>query len=227
MLKVRLFRAIDDLESCKRFSEGHAQILKEFGVSKVTSANNDWFYNPGVYVLDVFFDDEPEPVAGVRIHIANENPMPMQKAIEMVDTRINDLVDLLKTKGHVAELCGLWNAKKMAGQGIASYILMRAGISVAPLLNIKTMMALCAQHTYQISIDKGFETEISVGNSGAFNYPKLDLVATAIVIKDVINLPLAKFDERILIEELRINPNLQRFEHTSKIDLNVQYDLNL
>src|SRR4051812_8758771 len=109
MFKVRVFRAIDDIESCKRFSEEHANILKEYGVNKVTSANNDWYFNPGVFVIEVFFNDDNNPIAGVRIHIANKNPMPMQRAIEMVDTRINNLVGQYQIQGHVAELCGLWN----------------------------------------------------------------------------------------------------------------------
>ena len=51
MLKIRAFKAVDDLESCKRFAEGHANVLRDYGVTKVTSSKNDWFFNPEVYVV--------------------------------------------------------------------------------------------------------------------------------------------------------------------------------
>ena len=56
MLSIRVFRAIDDLKSCEKFAEGHANVLKDYGVTKVTSARTDWFFNPGVYV--VLVEDE-------------------------------------------------------------------------------------------------------------------------------------------------------------------------
>jgi hypothetical protein len=104
---------------------------------------------------------------------------------------------------------------------------MRAGISLTAQLHLHTLFALCAPHTYQISVDKGFETESSIGNEGTFIYPKLDLIATSIIIKDLKNIPAALPEERALITELRENPTIKRTEHGPKGDLEIQYDLRL
>ena len=93
MLKVRIFRAIDDLESCKLFAEGHANVFRDYGVTKVTSAKNDWFYNPNVYVVMVETEDGSEVVGGERIHLVGSGiPLPIEEAVSIVESRIFALV---------------------------------------------------------------------------------------------------------------------------------------
>jgi len=38
MFTFKAFRAIDEPEICDQFIEGHANVLKEYGVTKVTSS---------------------------------------------------------------------------------------------------------------------------------------------------------------------------------------------
>ena len=52
-IKMRAFKAIDDLEACKKFAIGHRQVLESYGVPKVTSSNDQWFFDDGVFVLVV------------------------------------------------------------------------------------------------------------------------------------------------------------------------------
>ncbi len=225
MLTLRTFRAIDDLDSCKIFAEGHAKVLLDYGVTKVTSSSTAWFFNPAVYVVIAELMDTNEPVGGIRIHIADgKTHLPMEDAVAIVDSKIYDLVSKYQPEG-TAELCGLWNSKSTAGMGIGSYILMRAGLSIAPSYNLSTIFALCAPHTLKISVDKGFEIEKSIGNEGSFIYPKLDLIATSIIIKDVKNLPLALPSERQSIFELRKMPKLTRVEGGLKKQMEVYYNL--
>lgn len=225
MLLIRTFRAIDDLESCKRFAQGHASVLLDYGVSKVTSSSTDWFFNPSVYVMIAEKTDTGEPVGGIRIHIADGNTcLPMESAISLVDESVYDLIRRYTPEG-TAELCGLWNSKSTAGLGIGSFYLMRAGISAAPGLGLTTLFALCAPHTLKISVEKGFEVERSIGNEGTFIYPKLDLVATSIMIRDLQNLPLALPADREIILDLRKRPIQVRIEQGPKGDMPISYHL--
>ncbi len=226
MIKIRAFRAIEDLDSCKSFAEGHANVLRDYGVSKVTSSSTDWFYNPAAYVMIAENKETGETVGGIRIHIADGvTRLPMEDAIAIVDTRVYDLIAGYIPVG-TGELCGLWNAKSVAGYGLGSYFLMRVGISVTNQLNLPTLFALCAPHTLQISVEKGFEKETSIGNEGTFIYPKLDLVATSIIIKNTKDLPGALASERDLVFELRDNPNITRMEHGPKGSIEISYNLN-
>ena len=227
MLKLKAFRAIDDEVSCKLFVEGHGNVLRDYGVTKITSANADWTQNPSVYVILATNKHTHEAVGGVRIHIADGvTPLPLENAISIVDERVFDLVKKYIPIG-TGELCGLWNARSVAGLGLGSYFLMRAGISLTHQLKLPTLFALCAPHTYEISIQKGFETEKSIGKEGTFIYPKLDLIATSIIIKDTANLPLAIPEEKDLIFELRDNPHITRTEVGPKGAIEIEYDLQL
>jgi hypothetical protein len=225
MLRIRSFKAIDDPDSCKLFAEGHAKVLLDYGVTKVTSSSTDWFYNPSVYAMIAERSDTQEIVGGIRIHVADgKTQLPMEDAISIVDKRVYNLIQEYTPEG-TGELCGLWNSKTTAGLGIGSFYLMRAGISAAYRLNLTTLFALCAPHTLKISVEKGFEVEKSIGKEGTFIYPKLDLVATSIIIKDLENLPYAIVKERDLIMELRETPKLVRTEDAPKGDMQIFYDL--
>lgn len=227
MLTVRAFRAIDDLDSCMRFAHGHAKVLLDYGVTKVTSSSNDWFYNSAVYVIVAELEETGEIIGGVRVHIADGvTRLPMEDAVYIVDRKVYGLIDQYLENG-TAELCGLWNSKITAGWGIGSYVLMRAGISLVPQLNLGSLFALCAPHTLKISIEKGFEVETSIGNEGTFIYPKLDLIATSIIIREPVQLPLALPVERDIITELRINPFLTQKDFNYQKKLHIKYHLNL
>jgi hypothetical protein len=102
---------------------------------------------------------------------------------------------------------------------------MRAGISLIPQLKLSSLFALCAPHTLKISIEKGFEVETSIGNQGTFIYPKLDLVATSIIIKDPFTLPLALPDEKKIIFELRDNPEMTGI--VPKNNTEISYNLTI
>lgn len=185
MLKIRVFRAIDDLESCKRFAEGHANVLRDYGVTKVTSSKNDWFYNPDVYVAIVETIDTGIVVGGERIHIVNgKYPLPIEEAVSVVEKRIYDLVASYANNKVTGEICGLWNARAIAGRGV-SILLTKLGVAMAHMLKMDSLFVLCAPYTVAMCQTAGFQIETSIGNKGTFIYPKLDLVATALVVKDI------------------------------------------
>ena len=77
------------------------------------------------------------------------------------------------------------------------------------------------------TLQKGFEIEEKIGNNGTFFYPKLDLVATLAVLKDVKNLPLALKEERDYIIDLRKNLVSERVEETPKGKIEITYNLKI
>lgn len=185
MLNVRVFKAIDDHESCVRFAEGHSNVLRDYGITKVTSAKNDWFYNPDVYVVMVETQEGNEVVGGERIHLVNgSNPLPIEEAISIVEKGIYPLVASYADGKITGELCGLWNAKAIAGCGV-SILLTKLGVALAHILKMDSLFVLCAPYTVAMCESAGFQIETSIGNHGTFVYPKLDLVATALVVKDM------------------------------------------
>jgi hypothetical protein len=227
MLKVKLFRAIDDLESCKRFAEGHGNVLRDYGVTKVTSAKHDWFYNPGVYVALVLSEDESEVYGGERVHLAHEDfPLPIESAVGIVDPNIYSLVKTYKDRGLTGELCGLWNAKNIAGKGVA-ILLTKVGVAIAKVLRMDSLFVLCAPYTVSMCQQAGFEIETSIGNQGTFYYPKLDLIATSLLIKDLDNLPHADPEFRKQIFDHVNKPLSISVESGPKGSIEVQLNLSL
>jgi len=168
-----------------QFAEGHANVLKDYGITKVTSSRNDWYDNPAVYVAIVENEETGEIVGGERIHLVNGvNPLPIQDAISIVDEKVHTLVAHYSDQKITGELCGLWNSKSIAGRGV-SYFLTKLGVAMAHTLGMDSLFVLCAPYTVSMCQDAGFEIETSIGNQGTFVYPKLDLIATALVVKDM------------------------------------------
>ena len=227
MFRFKAFRAIDEPERCEKFVRGHADVLRQYGVTKVTSSNNDWAFNPFVYVVTVEMEDTGEVVSGLRIHIAHpDHPLPMEMAVSQVDHKVFGLVKSYSVEG-TGEVSGLWNSKSISGYGVGAVLLIRAGIAIVSQLKLGSLLALVAEYTLKPSLQKGFEIELGIGNSGTFFYPKLDLVATSIVMKDPYSLPKADQEEREIIQNLRSNLKCSKMETGPRGEFLVDYDLVL
>lgn len=185
MLSIRVFRAIDDTASCKIFAQEHAKILQEYDITKITSFQSQWFYNPDVYVIIV--SKGSEIIAGERIHLANmDYPLPIEQAILQVFKKTYKHKPLINyPKNAVAgELCALWSKKEMEGYGL-SVLLTKIGVATAHLLHISRLFLLCSPHTVEMCRYSGCEIDTTIGNEGTFLYPNPDLIATAVVLKDM------------------------------------------
>ena len=202
-------------------------MLEDIGV-KVTSGKNDWVDDPFVYVMVVEdTSNANEILGGVRLHVANhKTEMPMVEAIAKVDNRIYAEIDKL-IDGGTAEICGIWNSRKIMGLGLGAIYLMRSSIALAPQIGLDSMLSFASRATRQRGYEKGFEPFTVVGNQGEFNYPKLDLIATAVVCYDPMELHLATEKERTEIFKLRNKLNFRATETWPKGEFDLEYRLKL
>lgn len=226
-LKFRAFRAVDDRLACERYLEGHQHVLKVFDIAHITSAKPVWIDNPNCYIimLESLYGDKV--YGGARIQIADGiHSLPIEDAIAGLDDNVTQLI-AEKSREGTGELCGLWNSREVAGYGLGSIFLGRTSIAVVSQLNINSLFALCAPATLRNCLKSGFEIERSLGNRGAFNYPKSDLIATALIMNDPIGLSKTLPSEREFILDLRNTPNQLRVETTLRGSLSIEYDLSI
>jgi len=225
--KIRAFKSPDDVETSLRYVEGHRKVLESYGVKKVTSASVDWLHDPQTYVVLVESEDGEKIYGGGRIQIrSNEMKMPMEDAIAKIDKGIYQYVDNIGNES-IAEFCGLFNSKEVAGYGIGSIFLGRIGVAIATQVEVKYLMALCSPATLRNCARVGFEIIRDLGKNGTFYYPKEGLVATALIIKDIVNLPGANEEERERIFDLRENPIQEAIEKGPKGEMDIIYHTKL
>ncbi|MDB5013536.1 MAG: hypothetical protein JWQ25_1738 [Daejeonella sp.] len=226
-VRLRAFRAIDDPEACERFIEGHTHVLTSIGVTKVTSSKNEWMHNPAAFVLIVESLDGKKVYGGARVHAAGgTQPLPIEEATGTLDPAIYDLVWQYAQEG-TGELCGLWNSREIAGYGVGSIFLSRACVAIATQIGLKTLFALCAPYTVNMGFNSGYVIETSIGNDGTFYYPKLDLIATTMILKDADTLNLAIDEERNAVFSLRQYLNITRNEVLRKKEIEIHYKIEI
>lgn len=227
MLRIRAFNAPDDQNAGERFVYGHRKVLEDLGV-KVTSSKSDWIDDPFVYVMVVEdLEKDNEVVGGTRLHVSHENGiLPMEEAIGRVDDKIYGEVAKLREAG-TAEIAGIWNSRSIMGLGLGAKFVMRSAIALSEQIGLQTMLSFASKATRSRGYEKGFEAFKNVGDNGEFNYPKLDLIATAVICYDLVNLPLATEFERNEILKLREKLNFTTQEEWPKGTFDLEYHLRM
>lgn len=219
------FRAIDEPELCQKFIDGHSSLLKDLGINKLTSADARWCNNPYAYVLLVKTKNGNKYIAGARLEIkSNATDLPVEEALEDFDTSIIDYVQNIRKDGDVGEICGLWISKDFLGIGLA-VILLRADLSLALPLNVKTLLFLCSDDTKRMLKRMGCTIETKLGNNGTFYYPKMDLIATFMIIENIRDLNTATEEDRMKIYSLGNSPNQTCIENTPNCNIKVEYKM--
>ena len=226
-LRIRAFRAVDDLAACQRYVKGHMEVLQRYGITMITSANIEWFINPNVVVIAAESLDGKEMYGGMRIHLyGGSQALPIEDAVGKLDNSIYGMVKE-RSKLGTGEFCGMWNSRGVAGLGI-SYVLTSAGTSVISQLGCDTMFVLCAEYTVHMVERVGFKVISELGNNGTFYYPKLNLVATAL-IKKYKDFSGADPTETELIKGLRARQKqrLSVLPYLRNEALDVEFDLDI
>lgn len=225
MIIIRAFRAPESPQTCEKFIEGHRRLLElHYGIIKVTSAQNEWVHHKNTIVIVAENEDGSKVYGGARIQIADgEVPLPIETAIGKFDPKIHDMIIPYKT----SELCGLWNSMEVAGLGIGSVFMVRSGVAVSLLNQVDTVFMLCAPVTVKMGKRVGGDLETSLGDKGYFIYPKEDLIATVLTIKDTKTLSTALETEREKIFTLAKNPNMQITEQGPRASIEIDYQLSI
>jgi len=224
VVRLRVFRAVDDPAACELFVEGHTQVLTNIGVTKVTSSKHEWIKNPAAFVIIVESMDGTKIYGGARIHVAGgSEPLPIEQATAAMDSAVIDLVWKYAQHG-TGEICGLWNSREIAGYGIGSIFLTRAAVAIVTQIGLTSLFALCAPYTVAMAESVGYRKETSIGNDGTFYYPKMDLLATTMLHDNIGTLVNAQEEERSAIFKLRENLNTIRTEVLRKKSIEIHYE---
>ncbi|MCE7054859.1 hypothetical protein LZF95_09260 [Algoriphagus sp. AGSA1] len=224
-VRVRVIRVVEDAEATEKYIAGHLKVLESYGVTKVTSADRSWVNNPHTYLILFESMDDFRVLGGGRVQLKSKGyPLPLEEAISEVDPGIMSYMSQFGEL-EVAEYCGLWNSKEVAGYGIGSIYLVKVGVAIAAQFGLKKLMALCSPATVRISKKVGYEVIDSLGDNGTFLYPKEGLIATVLAIDDIENLPFADSNEREFIFQLRDNVVHQKLETGPKGEMLVLFDL--
>src|SRR3546814_764545 len=228
MIQIRTFKAPDDPEACDKFIVGHQKLLEIFGISKITSNRQDWVDDEKTIVILVEDKDTHAVYGGARVQmVSNQFSLPIETAIGKYDERIYEMINQDQIRGGTCEICGLWNSREVAGMGIGSYILSRVGVAITKQLPVVSLFVLCAPITVKMGLRLGCTVERELGNEGLFYYPKDDLIATVMRLKDINDLSLATDLERGKILSLRQEPHQLVVERGPKGSFEVEYNLSI
>jgi len=159
--------------------------------------------------------------------VSGKYSLPIETALGKYDEGIYEMVKTDHLSGGTCELCGLWNSREVAGMGIGSYILSRVGAAIASQLLVRSIFVLCAPITVRMGKRVGAVIEKSLGNDGLFFYPKDDLIATAMRLRDINDLSNADPQEQEKILSLRMNPHQFIMERGPKGVFEVEYNLEI
>ena len=221
---LRSFRAIEYPEVCELFLKGHVQVLTDYGITNITTNNRHWIEMKNVFVVVAFNEDKTKLLGGVRVHIADgKEELPLEKAIGKMDPRVHNIISNYIDKG-TGEICGLWNAKEVAGIGI-SLILVRSGISIVNQINLTSLFTICADYSLPMVKKVGFTIEDSIGKNGEFVYPNENYIARVLRKMNAITLDSADALDRKRMLSLRDEP-IQLFNEIGPRG-EVQVDYNL
>jgi hypothetical protein len=223
MLKIRYFYPLDERSVCLEYIEGHRKVLEDYGILNITSYNKDWVEHPFTY--GVIAELNGKLVGGIRVQVADGNtPLPVENAVGKMDAQVYDLVVKHLLDGGTGELCGLWNSKDVAGQGI-SILLVRAAISIVNQLRFRTLLGICAEYSLPMFTRVGFVVDRSLGNNGDFIYPTAEYLAKVVGIMNAETLATSTDYDRMRMLELRAHPRTIVMESGPKGSFEVEYDL--
>ena len=201
---IRLLRSVDHPHIARQYAREQTEVLKNFGVNGIASANQPWQTDPNTFMFVAEDSATGEMVAGMRLDRESDRKrIPMLEALTKISEEFKDVVDNVKPAG-LAEGCGWWVKEGYAGMGLPG-VLLRAGISVSPRLGISYIFGFPHQHTRKIMSKFGFIAIDVVGENGSFMYPD-DRYKSTVVELNTRTLHTTPRQERDRILFLRSEP---------------------
>jgi hypothetical protein len=221
--RFRAFKAANELQTCLKFKEEHQNVLKDYGITNVTSNNDAWMYDPAMFCIVA--EQNRKIVGGVRLQISTRRgSLPVEAAIGKMDELIYTVVDRYRNAGGIAELCALWNARGVAGTGI-SKVLVRTGVAAAIQLPVKSLLSICADYTIAMFQEAGFREVKELSRKNGYPYPNNTYQARVLKVEDSGFLTQAGHYAGERIKSLRESPIQQHIETDLNRPLKADYDL--
>ncbi|HEY8403864.1 MAG TPA: hypothetical protein VIK71_04570 [Flavobacteriales bacterium] len=222
---IRAFKATDDYEACMEFYKGHTQVLADYGIKNLNTAQPEWITNDNVYVV-IATDESGEVVGGLRVHkYAGDQNIPLIDALKDIEPRIIDLFEA-SLPLSTAEVCGLWNSRKVFGKGI-SPLLCFCSVVVVKKIGLKDFYCFSAPYTEKMIRTNGLINIESIGDKGRFNYPTEQYISIVLYNPDVDKLEYAHEYNKSRILSLYENPNQTFIEQGGRTKIEVTYSLSL
>lgn len=224
-LTFRAFRAINEIDTCLKFVEEHRNVLRDYGIANVTTNTDQWMHNSNIYCITAESVTDKKIVGGIRLQLSDiQYKLPVELAIGEMDSNIYNIIENYRDNGGIAEICALWNAKAVAGQGV-SLLLVRAAVALANQLKTVTLVCICADYTLKMFQQVGFVVNNSLGLQGEFPYPNATYTARVLGLLNVITFDNANECDRQRIQSLCDHPNQQIIEKGTYQDIMVDYNL--
>src|SRR5688572_21284352 len=90
--RFRAFKATNELQTCLKFKEEHQNVLRDYGITNVTSNNDAWMYDPAMFCIVA--EQNRKIVGGVRLQVSTRRGLlPVENAIGKMDELIYTVVD--------------------------------------------------------------------------------------------------------------------------------------
>jgi hypothetical protein len=222
-IRFRIFRAIEDLESCLRYLEGHRRVLADHGFTHLTTNNEEWFKNPNVYcILAESDDDRSEALGGIRLELLHSGyDLPLVEALRKIDDGVIEMLEK-DPPFTTAEMCGLWNSKKVAGRRV-SLLLGRGALAFAAELGIQCIYIFVAKYTLGYAKRLGFKIIRSIGENGNFKYPNEFFIAHVLKNTDLADLSNVNEHDKERIFWIRKNWGVNCIELEEEAALEARY----
>lgn len=170
-VRLRIFRADADRSSCDQFLEGHREVLKSAGITRLTSFGSAWVGSPDQTVFMLLDESGDRVLSGMRLmRRTQENRLPMERAVSSAHPEVTRLVESHLEEG-CGEFCALWSHREVAVAGIGMVPMACAGLGVMPFLNVRHAFAFMGRNMNAMQRSLGFDILRDVGVAGAFDYP--------------------------------------------------------
>ena len=171
---LELFNAVDRPDLSEVYAAGHLNVLKQYGLTTVTSSRMTWKENPGTYIFIARNLTTDEVVGGIRVQRYSQKfGLPVIDAIGEEDPNIRTMVEEHHADVGSGELCGLWNSPTVAKRGVSTALVMVA-MAMSFEVGVKSLFGICADYTMKLFTDHGYRIIRTLGENGVFEYPTPD-----------------------------------------------------
>jgi hypothetical protein len=173
-VKIKSFKASDDVMACMHFFEGYGKVLNK--ISHPSTNYQEWFGSKDVYGVLVEYNSEI--IGGLLLFCpeSTKTCFPFEKLIQGTFSNHQ-----LKTKNLIppcAEIFAVWTAELASGWGL-SYLLIKAGLCLSHHLKIEKTYYLIAEYNIRMAERLGMEP-LKQNGSGLYNIIKTSFSETKV-----------------------------------------------